>query len=153
MLGHDLDPGQPAGPVPCTPAFRQYHFWDGCSVLVPPSKWYYMLQTPLWTLSVAVVFACTFWSSSYIFDLEWQHLCMFMEQTAHLGELGELLFACGRPTGSSMETWAGFRNSVWGSQAPTGPVCSDSRFQTIRFCITNPIYQPCTEVGRACRPC
>jgi len=29
---------------------------------------------------------------------------MFMEQTAHLGEMGELLFAFGRPTGSSMET-------------------------------------------------
>ena len=29
MLGHDLDTGQPAGPVPTTPAFRQYHFGMG----------------------------------------------------------------------------------------------------------------------------
>ena len=137
MLGHDLDTGQPAGPVPCTPAFRQYHFGMGFQ-----SRFLQASGTTCFKhhcgLSVVVVFACTFWSSSYIFDLEWQHLRMFMEQTAHLAKLGELLFAFCRPTGSSMETWARFSNSVWEATHPGPAVCSDSRFQTIRFCVTNP---------------
>ena len=97
MLGHDLDTGQPAGPVPCTPAFRQYHFGMGVQ------SWF--LQA----------------SGTTCFKHHCGHFCLLL---------------------------AGPQAQVWTPELGSGirfreakhprPVCSDSRFQTIRFCITNP---------------
>ena len=137
MLGHDLDTGQPAGPVPCTPAFRQYHFGMGVQ------SWFLQASGTTcfkhhcghfqWLLYLHVLLGHhhTFliWSDN-TFACLWSKLLI----------LGKWVNFCLLLVGPQAQVWrpelgSGIR---FGEAKHPGPVCSDSRFQTFRFCITNP---------------
>ena len=137
MLGHDLDTGQPAGPVPCTPAFRQYHFGMGVQ------SWFLQASGTTcfkhhcghfeWLLYLHVLFGHhrTFliWSDNTF-------ACLWSKPLA----LGNWVNFCLLLAGPQAQVWtpelgSGIR---FREAKHPGPVCSDSRFQTIRFCITSP---------------
>ena len=113
-----MDTGQPAGPVPCTPAFRQYHFGMGVQ------SWF--LQANGTT--------CFKHYCGHFQRLLYLHVLFGHHRTFLIWSDNTFAYLWSKPL--TLGNWVNLCLLLVG---PQHPVCSDSRFQTIRFCITNPI--------------
>ena len=119
LLYTKMDTGQPAGAVPCTPAFRQYHFGMGVQ------SWF--LQASGTT--------CFKHFCGHFQWLLYLHVLFGHRGTFLIWSDNTFAYLWSKPL--TFKNWMNFCLLLVGPQHP-GPVCSDSRFQTIRFCITNP---------------